>query len=107
MEVGVAACYQLGAGPGLLAPALEVVAAYHAADPLSAADLALAAEFIVARPAARIVVSQYNAMREPANRGYLLRRTPQAIEHLAALRLFTPEEINRSLRAACGMSTGM
>jgi Ser/Thr protein kinase RdoA (MazF antagonist) len=107
MDLGVAACYQLGAGPGLLAPALDVVAAYHAADPLSAADLALVAEFIVARTAARIIVSQYNAMREPANRGYLLRRTPQAIEHFAALRLLTPEEINRSLRAACGMSTGM
>lgn len=107
MDVGVAACYQLGTGPGLLAPALDVVAAYHAADPLGAADLALAAEFIVARTAARIIVSQYNAMREPANRGYLLRRTPQAIEHFAALRLLTPEEITRSLRAACGMSTGM
>jgi Ser/Thr protein kinase RdoA (MazF antagonist) len=107
MDVAVAACYQLGPGPGLLAPALDVVAAYHAADPLSAADLALAAEFIVARTAARIIVSQYNAMREPANSGYLLRRTPQAIEHLAALRLLSPEEITRSLRAACGMSTGM
>jgi hydroxylysine kinase len=103
MDVGVAACYQLGTGPGLLAPALDVVAGYHAADPLGAADLALAAEFIVARVAARIIVSQYNAVREPANRGYLLRRTPQAIEHLAALRLLTPDEIARCLRAACGM----
>jgi Ser/Thr protein kinase RdoA (MazF antagonist) len=101
MDVGVAACYQLGTGPGLLAPALDVVAGYHAVDPLSAADLALAAEFIVARVAARIIVSQWNALREPANRGYLLRRTPQAIEHLAALRLLTPDEIARSLRAAC------
>ena len=111
MDVGVAACYQLGTGPGtspgtgpgLLAPALDVVAAYHAADPLGPADLSLAAEFIVARVAARVIVSQYNAMREPANRGYLLRRTPQAIGHLAALRLLSPDEIARSLRAACGM----
>jgi hydroxylysine kinase len=107
MDVGVAACYQLGTGPGLLVPALDVVAGYHAADPLSAADLALAGEFIVARVAARIIVSQYNALREPANRGYLLRRTPQAIGHLAALRLLTPDEIARSLRAACAMPCGM
>jgi len=46
-------------------------------------------------------------MREPANRGYLLRRTPQAIEYLAALRLLTPGEITRSMRAACGASRGM
>ncbi len=107
MDVGVAACYQLGTAPDPLAPALDLVAGYHAVDPLDAADLDLAAEFIVARVAARIIVSQWNAMREPANRGYLLRRTPQAIEHLAALRLLTPDEITRSLRAACGTSRGM
>ena len=107
MDVGVAACYQLGPGPGPLAPAVDVIAGYHAGDPLSATDLALAAEFIVARVAARIIVSQYNAMREPANRGYLLRRTPQAIGHFAALRLLTPDEIARTLRAACGVPSGM
>jgi hydroxylysine kinase len=107
MDVGVAACYQLGPAPDVLAPAVDLVTGYHAVEPLSAADLALAAEFIVARVAARIIVSQWNAMREPANRGYLLRRTPQAIEHLAALRLLTADEITRSLRAACGTSRGM
>jgi hydroxylysine kinase len=104
MDVGVAACYQLGTlgtGPGLLAPALDVVAGYHAADPLSFGDLNLAAEFLVARTVARIIVSQWNALREPANRGYLLRRTPQAVGHFAALRLLTPDEIARTLRAAC------
>jgi hydroxylysine kinase len=104
MDVGVAACYQLGAGgPGsdLLAPALDVVAGYHAVDPLSDADLDLVAEFIVARVAARIIVSQANAAREPANSGYLLRRTAQAVAHLAALRALPCDEIARRLRAAC------
>jgi Ser/Thr protein kinase RdoA (MazF antagonist) len=104
MDVGQAACYQLGAcGPGgdLIAPALDVVAGYHAVDPLSDADLDLAAEFIVARVAARIIVSQSNAARDPANSGYLLRRTPQAVAHLAALRALPPAEIGRRLRAAC------
>jgi hydroxylysine kinase len=104
MDVGIAACYQLGCdGPGgdLLAPALDVVAGYHAVDPLSVADLDLVAEFIVARVAARIIVSQANAAREPANAGYLLRRTPQAVAHLAALRALPSDEIGRRLRAAC------
>lgn len=106
MDVGVAACYQLG-GPGqpdrsdLLAPALDVVAGYHEIDPLDDGDLELVTEFIVARVAARIIVSQWNAAREPGNKGYLLRRTPQAIEHFAALRLLPREEITRRLRAAC------
>lgn len=106
MDVGVAACYQLG-GSGqqgsddLLAAALDVVAGYHDVDPLDDGDLELVAEFIVARVAARIIVSQWNAARDPDNREYLLRRTPQAIEHFAALRLLSRDEIERRLRAAC------
>ena len=104
MDVGVAACYQLGAGgPGedLLAPALEVVAGYHAADPLSGLDARLVAEFMVARVAARIIVSQAHAARDPGNARYLLRRTPAAIAHFAALRAIGTDEIGRRLAAAC------
>jgi hydroxylysine kinase len=104
MDVGVAACYQLGAGgPGedLLAPALEVVAGYHAADPLSGLDVHLVAEFMVARVAARIILSQAHAARDPGNAGYLLRRTPAAIAHFAALRAIGTDEIGRRLAAAC------
>lgn len=101
MDVAVAACYQLGSGADPLAPALDVVSGYHAVDPLDSADLELAAEFIMARVVARIIVSQWNALREPANRGYLLRRTPQAIEHYTALRRVGTDEIAARLRAAC------
>jgi Ser/Thr protein kinase RdoA (MazF antagonist) len=101
MDVAVAACYQLGSGADPLAPALDVVAGYHAVDPLDGTDLELAAEFIVARVVARIIVSQWNALREPGNRGYLLRRTPQAIEHYTALRRVGADEIAARLRAAC------
>jgi hydroxylysine kinase len=101
MDVAVAACYQLGPGEDPLAPALGVVAGYHAVDPLERADAELAAEFIVARVVARVIVSQWNALREPANRGYLLRRTPQAIEHYTALRRVGADAIAARLRAAC------
>jgi len=104
MDVGVAACYQLGVGgPGadLLGPALDLVAGYHAADPLSGPDLELAAEFMVARVAARIILSQAHAARDPDNAGYLLRRTPAAIVHLTALREIGADEIGRRLAAAC------
>jgi hydroxylysine kinase len=111
MDVAVAACYQLGASTGstgpsgadLLAPALDVVAGYHAADPLRPADLPLIAEFIQLRLTARIIVSQRNAARDPANAGYLLRRTPQAIEHFTAYRAIGPEAVAGRLRRACGL----
>jgi hydroxylysine kinase len=101
MDVGIAACYQLGGGPDVLAPALDVVAGYHAADPLGPDDLSLAAEFLVARLAARVILSQWHARREPANQAYLLRRTPQAAAQLAALSRLGPERIAARLRAAC------
>lgn len=105
MDVAVAACYQLGAqdGADLLAPALDVVAGYHAVDPLRPADLPLIAELIALRLATRIVVSQWNAAREPANSGYLLRRTAQAAEHFRALRAMPPATVLARLRAACGL----
>jgi hydroxylysine kinase len=105
MDVGVAACYQLGsvlnsAGPdaaAILAPAGDVVAGYRAVEPLTDADLVLAAEFIVARVAARIIVSQWNAVREPANQPYLLRRTPQAVGHFLAMARLGADDIARFL----------
>jgi hydroxylysine kinase len=87
----------------LLEPALDVVAGYHAVDPLRPADLPLIAEFIQLRLATRIIVSQRNAAREPANAGYLLRKTPQAIEHFAAFRAIGGESVVGRLRAATGM----
>jgi len=103
MDVAVAACYQLGAGPpDLLAGALDVVAGYHAVDPLRPADLPLVRDFIELRLATRIIVSQWNAAAEPANSGYLLRRTGQAIEHFAAYSDIPGWAVVDRLRAACG-----
>ena len=78
-----------------------MVAGYHAVEPLSCADMNLVAEFLVARVAARIILSQAHAARDPANAGYLLRRTPAAIAHFAALRAIGMDEIGRRLGAAC------
>jgi Ser/Thr protein kinase RdoA (MazF antagonist) len=111
MDVGVAACYQLGVGgpgaaappPALLAPAADLVAGYHAVSPLSRGDVALVAEFLVARVAARIILSQAHAARDPGNAGYLLRRTPAAIAHFEALSVIGVDEIGRRLAAACGL----
>jgi Ser/Thr protein kinase RdoA (MazF antagonist) len=110
MDVGVAACYQLGVGgPGsdLLGPALDVVAGYHAADPLSVTDVRLVAEFLVTRVAARVIVSQAHAARDPGNARYLLRRTPAAIAHLAGLRAIGLDEIGRRLAAACELEVAL
>ncbi len=105
MDVGTAACYQLGGcGPDFLGAALDVVAGYHALDPLRPADLPLIRDFIELRLATRIIVSQWNAAQEPANSRYLLRRTGQAIEHFAAFGAIPPQTVVDRLKAACGLS---
>lgn len=102
MDVATAACYQLGGGgPDFLAGAVDVVAGYHAVDPLRPAELPLIRDFIELRLATRIIVSQWNAAAEPANSGYLLRRTGQAIEHFAAFGQLPPAAVVDRLSAAC------
>jgi len=103
MDVAVAVCYQLGEPPDPLAPALDVLAGYHAAAPLGPADLPLIGDFMLARLAARIIVSQWNVAREPANRAYLMRRTPQAAAHFDLLRAMPADVVLRRFRTACEM----
>jgi Ser/Thr protein kinase RdoA (MazF antagonist) len=102
MDVGVAACYQFGADAGAdpLTPALDVIAGYHAVEPLGPDDPALIGEFMLLRLAARIIVSQWNAAREPANSAYLLRRTPQASAHFTMLRAIGPDVVANRIREA-------
>jgi len=101
MDVAVAACYQFGTDvQDPLAPALDVVAGYHAVDPLHDGDVALIGEFMLLRLAARIIVSQWNAARDPGNKAYLLRSTPQAVEHFGLLRAMPAGTIENRLRTA-------
>ena len=86
-DVAIAAAYQLGDGGGgdLLAPALDLIAGYHAVTPLTEAELALLPDLILGRVVARIVISEWRAERFPANRAYVLRNTPRAWEQLERL----------------------
>jgi hypothetical protein len=45
-------------------------------------------------------VSQWNAARDPGNQAYLLRRTPEAVEHFGLLRAMPAGTIENRLRAA-------
>ena len=90
-DVAIAAAYQLSDEPDLLAPALDLIAGYHATTPLNAAELDLLPDLILARIVARIIISEWRAERFPENRAYVLRNTPRAWEHLHRW-LSTPAE---------------
>jgi Ser/Thr protein kinase RdoA (MazF antagonist) len=75
-----------------LGPGLDLIAGYHAVTPLTAAELALLPDLILARVVARIVISEWRAERFPENRDYVLRNTPRAWEQLDRLLSIGAEE---------------
>jgi hydroxylysine kinase len=81
-DVAIAAAYQLSDEGDLLGPALDLVAGYHGTTPLTAGELDLLPDLILARIVARIVISEWRAERFGDNRAYILRNTPRAREHL-------------------------
>jgi hydroxylysine kinase len=99
-DVAIAATQQLSDDADLLAPALDLVCGYHATVPLTAAELGLLPDLILARIVARIVISEWRAERFPENRTYVLRNTPRAWEHLDRLLCIPAEQIAARIQEA-------
>jgi Ser/Thr protein kinase RdoA (MazF antagonist) len=84
-DVAIAAANLLADDADPLGPALDLICGYHAATPLTPAELGLLPDLILGRIVARIVISEWRAERFPANRAYVLRNTPVAWRHLDRL----------------------
>jgi hydroxylysine kinase len=105
-DVAIAAAYQLGAEPGqaaraFLQPAIDLISGYHATTPLTAAELELLPDLMLARILARIIISEWRAARFPQNQAYILRNTPRARDHLTRLLALPPDELAQRIHAAC------
>jgi hydroxylysine kinase len=100
-DVAVAAANLLSAEADFFRPALDLISGYHASTPLTAGELDLLPELILARILARLVISEWRAARFPENRAYILRNTPQARAHLSRLRTIEVDEITARIRDAC------
>lgn len=97
-ELGVALSYQPTDGPHPLAAAAEVLAAYHAINPLLDAEFQVLPGLIRTRMAATVATSHWLAGRYPDNRDYLLRNMPRAAAGLAALARIAHDEAADYLR---------
>ena len=100
-DVAVAAANLLSADADFLRPALDLISGYHATTPLTAGELDLLPELMLARILARLVISEWRAARFPGNRAYILRNTPQAWAHLSRLRTIEVDEITARIHDAC------
>ncbi len=99
-DVAIAVANQLGDDADLLGPALDLICGYHATTPLTAAELGLLPDLILGRIVARIIISEWRAGRFPENRGYVLRNTPRAWEHLYRLLSIPAEQIAAHIQEA-------
>ena len=99
-DVAVAAANLLGDGPDFLGPATDLISGYHAVTPLTAGELDLLPELMLGRILARLVISQWRAVRFPANRAYILRNTSRAHEQLSQLRAIGVDKITARVRDA-------
>ncbi len=88
-DVAVAATYHLSEGPDLLAPAVRLIAAFHAISPLSPDEFTVLPLLMRARLLFRLSVPEWRTANDPANRAYLLRNFDRASEQLDLL-LATP-----------------
>ena len=100
-DVAIAATYQLSDEPDLLAPALDLIAGYHATTPLTDGELGLLPDLILARIVARIIISEWRAERFGDNRAYILRNTPRAWEHLHRWLDIPAGQIAARIQEAC------
>lgn len=100
-ELGVALSYHPTDGPHPLAAAAQVLAAYHAVNPLRDEEFAVLPGLIRTRMAATVATSHWLAVIRPENRAYLLRNMPRAAEGLARLAGLSEGAAADYLRAAC------
>lgn len=105
-EVAVAASYQLGVSGDVLAPALDMIRAYHRVNPLLGEELELLPVLISTRLALSLCINFWRADLHPDNRAYILRNAHRAQESLAGLSSVSPAHIHDRILAACTQEVG-
>ena len=103
IDPAIAAAYQAFGGADPLDPLVEVVTAYHAIRPLSAAELRLVPEIAAARMAQSLLISSWRAELHPDNVDYILADADDCFATLALLDEHDPEALAAALAEACGV----
>jgi Ser/Thr protein kinase RdoA (MazF antagonist) len=101
-DVGSAMCNHLAVDDDPIAPAIDVLRGYHELLPLEADEVTLLFDLARLRVALRIVISEWRAVRFPANRAYILRSTARAWDVLARMPISDEPETTRRLMEATG-----
>ncbi|QPF86233.1 phosphotransferase [Bradyrhizobium genosp. L] len=100
-DLAIAAAYQVTDSDDPLAPALELIAAYHAVAPLEAHECGILFDLIATRMVMTIVISNIRAARYPENSAYILRNNKQASARLARIATLSRAQAAQQIERAC------
>ena len=100
-DLAIAAAYQVTDSDDPLAPACELIAAYHAISPLEARERGILFDLIATRMVMTIVISNIRAARYPENSTYILRNNKQASARLARIATLSREAAAHQIERAC------
>lgn len=100
-DLAIAAAYQVADSGDPLAPACELIAAYHAVSPLEPAEFAILFDLLAARMVMTVVISNWRAFRYPENRDYILRNNQAAWARLIGIASLSREQAMQQIRHAC------
>jgi hydroxylysine kinase len=100
-DLAIAAAYQVSGSADPLAPACELIAAYHAVLPLKRSELDVLFDLIATRMAMTIVISSWRAVRYPENADYILRNNAAAWARLKNIAVLSSDEARAQIQQAC------
>ncbi|QHO75296.1 aminoglycoside phosphotransferase [Bradyrhizobium sp. CCBAU 051011] len=100
-DLAITAAYQVADSDDPLAPACEMIAAYHTVLPLDAAEFDVLFDLIATRMAMTVVISSWRATRYPANRNYILRNNAAAWARLCCMSKLGRDQARLQIQRAC------
>ena len=103
IDPAIAAAYQAFGSDDPLDPLVEVVTAYHAVRPLTAAEVSLIPELAAARMAQSVLISAWRAELHPDNVDYILADQEDCFSTLARIDDRGAATLAAALTDACGM----
>jgi hydroxylysine kinase len=99
-DLAIAAAYQVADSDDPLAPACELIAAYHRVSPLDPAEFDILFDLMATRMAMTVVISSWRAHRYPENREYILRNNHGAWARLGRIARLSRAEVTQQIRRA-------
>ena len=100
-DLAITAAYQVADSDDPLAPACEMISAYHAVTPLDPIEFEILFDLMATRMVMTIVISSWRAIRYPDYRDYILRNNQAAWGRLKRIADISRAQARQQIQSAC------